>query len=247
MDRHELAFADMEELRRVYDDSLRHRRVVLPAPVRCELLAECELVLVHPLTGATLHIPARAVAFQDDPPAACLELATAEGLSEFVSAAAESVDATAAELDGGPNEPATSPPRPAETTEEKLRRLPPQEQRKLARGGELAQRVVLERLFGKSVWEALLHNPRLTIPEVARIARKGTLPRPLLDQIVDNATWVKAGPVRRALLSNPRLSPAHVLRVLQLAPKSELRLVEKQLGYPTAVRQAARKLLSGAP
>ena len=36
----------------------------------------------------------------------------------------------------------------------------------------------LERLYGKQVWESLLHNAKVTVPEVARIARKGTIPRP---------------------------------------------------------------------
>jgi len=100
-----------------------------------------------------------------------------------------------------------------------------------------------ERLFGKNVWEALLHNPRLTIPEVARIARKGTVPRPLLELIADNAAWAKTGPVRRALLTNRRLSSEAVMKVLRLTPKNELKLAEKQTAYPAHVREAARKLL----
>ena len=39
-------------------------------------------------------------------------------------------------------------------------------------------------MYGKNVWEALLRNPRLTAPEVARIARMGQLPRPLIEIIV---------------------------------------------------------------
>lgn len=125
---------------------------------------------------------------------------------------------------------------------DRVRHLNLAEQRKLARNGQLQERVALERVFGKNVWEALLHNPRLTIPEVARIARKGTVPRPLLDLIADNAAWAKSATVRRALLSNPRLGTEAIYRVLRLTPRRELGLIEKQTLYPTAVRQAARRL-----
>jgi hypothetical protein len=49
--------------------------------------------------------------------------------------------------------------------------------------------------------------------------------------------------VRRALLSNPKLTPEGILKVLRVTPRPELKLVDKQTAYPTAVREAARKLL----
>jgi hypothetical protein len=126
---------------------------------------------------------------------------------------------------------------------ERLRGLTLAAQIKLATSGELAERIVLERLYGKNVWEALLRNPRLTPPEVARIARYGALPRVLLEIILGNATWLQVPEVRRALLSNPRLGTDQVLKVLRLTPKHELRLAAIQTAYPHAVRQAAKQLL----
>jgi Tfp pilus assembly protein PilZ len=127
--------------------------------------------------------------------------------------------------------------------QEKLRNLNAAQQLKLARTGELAERIALERLYGKHVWEALLHNPRLSLPEVARIARKGTVPKPLLDVILENNAWLKAAAVRRALLSNPKLSGDAILKLLRLTPKHELKILEKSTAYGAAVREAARKLL----
>lgn len=126
---------------------------------------------------------------------------------------------------------------------ERIRALSAVEQVKLARDGELDERVALERLVGKPVWEALLRNPRITPREVARIARMGTLPGPLLDNIVTHAPWVKSPEVRRALLTNPRLTAGQIGRVLRELPKSELKLVPQQASYPAAVREAAGKLL----
>jgi hypothetical protein len=126
---------------------------------------------------------------------------------------------------------------------ERMRRLSVTQQQKIARGGELNDRIALERLYGKAVWDGLLHNPKLTIPEVARIAQKGTAPRPLLELIVDNNTWIQAPQVRRALLGNPRVSGESILKLLRITPKHELKTIYKATAYSAQVREAARKVL----
>lgn len=148
-----------------------------------------------------------------------------------------------------PNNPTASkrPPkdpslRPPANALEKVRRLTVPEQMKLARNGEQADRIALERIAGKPVWEALLQNPRITIPEVARIARMGTAPRTLVEFIAGNNTWIAAPPIRRALLTNPKLNEEGAMKLLRLMPKQELKLVGKQMGYSPIVRAAAKKL-----
>lgn len=131
-------------------------------------------------------------------------------------------------------------PKPAH---ERLRNLPMAEQMKFALKGELAERILLERIYGKTVWEPLLRNPRITPPEVARISRMGTLPRPLLETICNNGTWLQVPEVRRALLSNPRLGVDMIPRILRLMPKHELKLVPTQTVYAMAVRDQARRML----
>ena len=126
---------------------------------------------------------------------------------------------------------------------ERLRNLSLPQQLKKAHGGELHERIVLERIYGKNVWEALLRNPRLTAPEVARIARMGMLPRPLIEIIVNNGAWLQIPEVRRALLANPRLQTDQILRVLRLLPKHELKLAAVQTAYPYSVRDAAKRML----
>jgi hypothetical protein len=126
---------------------------------------------------------------------------------------------------------------------ERLRNLSVVEQLKIARAGEVHERMALERLYGKTVWDALLRNPRITHPEIARIARMGSLPRPLLELIVGNTAWLRSPEVRRALLANLRLTPDMITRVLRFLPKHELRLVPQQTAYPNPVRDAARRIL----
>jgi hypothetical protein len=128
---------------------------------------------------------------------------------------------------------------------ERLRGLNLAAQIKLATSGELHERIVLERLYGKNVWETLLRNPRLTAPEVSRIARYGSLPRILLEVILANNAWLQVPEVRRALLSNPRLGTDQIVKVLRLVPKHELRLAAVQTAYPHAVRNAAKMLIGG--
>jgi len=129
---------------------------------------------------------------------------------------------------------------------ERMRGLTLVQQLKFAHQGEMQERILLERLYGKAVWEALLRNPRITAQEVARIARMGALPRPLLEQIVGNGGWLQVPEVRRALLTHPRLTADQVVRILRLLPKHELKLVVAQSAYPMQVREHARRILRGA-
>lgn len=128
----------------------------------------------------------------------------------------------------------------------RLKNLTPQQRMQVARSSVQEDRVVLERLYGSAVWELLLHNPKITVPEVARMARKGTMPRPLLDFIADNEQWIRHSLIRRALLANPRLGPEAVNKVLRTLPARELKLVPQQTAYPPGVRQAATRLMRGS-
>ncbi|MGE0547858.1 MAG: hypothetical protein AB7O24_02810 [Kofleriaceae bacterium] len=129
---------------------------------------------------------------------------------------------------------------------ERLRGLTLAEQVKLAATGDQTERVLLERFYGKNVWEPLLRNPRLTAPEVARIGRMGALPRVLLEVILNNGAWLQIAEVRRALLSNPRLGTDQIIRLLRLMPKHELKLAAVQTAYPAPVRDAAKRLIREA-
>ena len=126
---------------------------------------------------------------------------------------------------------------------ERLRNLNATQQVKLARKGEMNDRIMLERLYGRGVWEALLQNPKLTLPEVATIARKGSVPRPLLETIVENNAWIQSALVRRALLTNPRVASEAILKLLRMTPKHEVRTIWKTTTYSQLVRDTAKKVL----
>ena len=194
----------------------------------------CTIVLVCP-RGRELELPGRTVWEGDG--------GVGVQLDGFDQALRDRIDAWLKEKDADDEEDDREPI--AKNVYERLRNLPIAQQLKMAREGELAERIALERLYGKTVWEALLRNPRITPPEIARIARMGQLPRPLLELIAGTTAWLRAPEVRRALLINPRL-PADVSgRILRLLPKHELKLLPTQTAYPMSVRMAARTLLKG--
>lgn len=232
-----LSFADVQALRDEHEANLKHGRAFVLGARGFEPLSPCELTLVHPESGQELVFAGEIVMVRDDDLLCGVGIQLygfdADELSRFVSSPAPPLHSS---------RPSQAPGRVA-NRHEQLRAMSLVEQLKIARAGELNDRVALERHVGKPLWEALLGNPRITIVEVARIAKKGTVPRPLIEQIVDHAAWLQNGLVRRALLSNPKLTPEGIMKVLRVMPRPELKLVEKQTGYPNAVRDAARKLM----
>ncbi|MBN8615311.1 MAG: hypothetical protein J0L92_32245 [Deltaproteobacteria bacterium] len=126
---------------------------------------------------------------------------------------------------------------------ERVRSLSSAEQQRMAATGTLQERTMLERLYGPNVWEALISSGRLSPPEVARIARKGTVPRPILEAIGSNGAWLQSTLVQRALLGNPRCPTTLAQRVLSAMPKRDLQLVPQQTAYPAPIRQAAKAML----
>jgi hypothetical protein len=125
---------------------------------------------------------------------------------------------------------------------ERVRQLSAVEREKLARSGSLPERVALERHFGGVVWEGLLQNPQVTQPEVARIAKNGGLPKPLVNLIVSNAAWLGNPEIRRALLGNPRVDGMHLNRVLNALSKTECAQIARSPAYRPQVRTLAKRL-----
>jgi hypothetical protein len=202
---------------------------------------DCELVVRG--GGGEVTVAARVV-WVDGTRGAGLQLVgvDAEMKQRIAELASDSQPAPASE-DEPPAEGEADARKVPTTAHERLRGLTLAQQLKLAHHGELQERILLERIYGKTVWEALLRNPRITGPEVARIARMGTLPRTMIEVIVGNGAWLQIPEIRRALLSNPRLGTDQILRVLRLLPKHELKLAAMQTAYPQAVRMAAKTMM----
>jgi len=226
----QLEYDDPEALQQDFEDNLRHGRAFVLGEAELSERQPCELVVLHPDTGDTLVLPAEVVWIQPHGPG--------RGIGLVLRDAGPDVIARLGKFVREQKKPT------AQNVHERVRGLSSAEQMRCAREGEIGERVALERVYGKAVWEALIENPRVTVPEVSRIARKGNTPKPLLEKIVGNAAWLSAPELRRALLSNPRLGGQALDKVLRALPRAELTLAAQQTSYPAAVRQAAKKLRS---
>lgn len=200
--------------------------------------AFCDVELAFP-SGERLTVPARAVLVTDGGTVFAFDAFDREALCRCLAASEPALAPPAPSADDGEEEEVAAPA----NVQARLRGLSLVDQLRVAREGSLTERVVLERLYGKVVWEALLRNTHLTAPEVSRLAKMGTMPRPLLELIVGNPAWLQVPRVRRALLANPRLSQDMVQKVLALLPRDELKLVPQNTAYPAAARLAAKALL----
>ncbi len=260
----EIAPRDPEILRKVLREHVLQGRVFLTGIFAVTAPAPCVILLGLPtrtlrLSGRVVLVraeePHRGVGVHLDPiaPADRDELiAFVEGHERAIPEARDpSIPPSAGALgeDGQPVEPSAHEGATGEEAGEadpmhvRLRGLSGPDQRRIALTGSLAERVMLERLYGPNVWEPLLASGRLSSPEVATIARKGNLPRPLVEAVASNAAWLASGEVQRALLSNPRCSSAVVMKVLRALSKHDLQRVPVQTAYPMAVRQAAKDML----
>lgn len=268
-----LSFPDRASLEREHQANLVHGRAFVGGAKGFELFSPCTLVLRHPEHTDEFEIACEVVMVQAEGPfagvavqfrdrsdvaraslAAFLQGRPTEGAA---SGDSDGDGLAAAELSGILEEGELAdeggtgtPPRPrlnlTHERRERIRNLPAAGRIKVAQGPVLEDRVLLERTYGSSVWELLLQNPRITIPEVAALARKGTLPRPLVELIANNEAWVRQGVIRRALLGNPRLALESATRILRCLSARELKLVPQQTAYPATVRQAAQRLLRGS-
>jgi hypothetical protein len=242
----QIAPASLEALRAQFESDLRHRRLFVSGSFALADRERCVLVIAHP-EGGSFSVQAEAVYIKPDEPGAGvgLELVGLDSgklaeLEAFVNARSENHEP---EPRGAENRAA--PEQGPLNLYERIRRLTLRERETVARQGLLSERVALERTYGGSVWESLLQNPQLSVPEVAHIAKNGTLSVPLAAVIVANGAWLASGEVRRALLSNPRVSGAHLERVLKATPRVELKQIAQASPYRSQVRAAAKKLVGG--
>jgi hypothetical protein len=213
-----------------------------------QIEVQARVVFVDGTKGAGLQVMGfdaalkeRLVALVGTPAAAPTEETEADGDGE---GGEEPPGADDNDVIGDENDPEKR--RRAETIHARLRNLPLHDQIRLAHSSDPQERMILERMYGKNVWEALLRNSRITAPEVSRIARMGQLPKSLIEVIVSNGAWVQMPDVRRALLTNPRLGVDQVLRILRITSRTELKLIAVQKVYPMSVREAAKRILKEA-
>jgi len=254
-----LRYAGVEELEGDFESNLRKGRAFVPGASGLAEREYCTVLIEHPNGSDTWSVRAEAVWISDAPGSEGVGVqfldfdAQAQGtLTAFISAGsgpsssaatvrpADSSDELAA-VDGLEDGALSSSA--ARNLHDKVRDLSISEREAMARSGSLPERVALERRYGSSVWEGLLHNPQLTPREVARMAKSTSLPTTLVNLIVANKGWLADSSIRAALLQNPRVTGAHLDRVLRALPQSELTHISEQNSQRMQVRTGAKRLI----
>ena len=115
----------------------------------------------------------------------------------------------------------------------------------LAPKADRSERAVLLQDKEPQILLMLLKNPRLTIDEVARLAKSPHLSHQVVEVIVKGGPWLASNDVKVALVRNPRTPVQFALRILPLLPDSEVRLLAKGSATSMALRQAALKRVQG--
>lgn len=236
MKRLALSYPSREALRSDHAEGLSKGRAFIAGPSDVGERETCEIAIqveggeeAFVVSAEVVWLGPSGVGF-----AVALDPERKAALAAFVERAGIEVEAPPAD------EPAE---RGARNIHERVRALGLREREEVARRGALSERVALERAFGASVWEGLLQNPQLTVSEVARIAKNGTLPKPLVSVIVGNGAWLASSEVQRALLTNPRCSGPHLDRVLHAMSRSDLSRLAQSCPYRAEVRAAVQKLV----
>jgi hypothetical protein len=250
-----LKHASVEQLQHDFEANLRKGRAFVPGPPRLAEREFCTLSIELPGGGEPHRMRAEAVwidaagtglSFVD------FDAASQAALSAFVAAAsdeppsdpvAEDTDADAEAELVPPGEPRSDASHSSGRLHDRVRALDPGGRDLVARQGGMPERVALERHFGSSVWEGLLHNPQLTPREVLRMAKSTSLPTGLVNLVVANRAWLADANINQALLENPRVSGIQLERVLQNLPQSELVHVAERSNLRMQVRQAAKRLI----
>ncbi|HEV7923608.1 MAG TPA: hypothetical protein VGR02_22710 [Thermoanaerobaculia bacterium] len=131
-----------------------------------------------------------------------------------------------------------------QTAWDRMRALSQMEKLLLAVKAERSERALLLQDNDPRVLLSLLRNPRLTVDEVARMAKSAFLTYQVAEVIMKAAQWMSSLDVRLALIHNPKTPPAFALRILPTLPEAEVRAIARA-GTNMALKQAAVRRLQG--
>ena len=127
---------------------------------------------------------------------------------------------------------------------DRVRALSQMEKILLAVKADRTERALLLQDNDPRVLLSLLRNPRLTVDEVARLAKSSFLNFQIADVIIKTTQWMSSLDVRLGLIHNPKTPPAYALRILPTLPESEVRSIARA-GSNMQLKTAALRQLQG--
>lgn len=235
-----VVFDREEELREEYRVNLAHGALRLPTTETVALNTTLLVTLRGPWGGETFA-RATAVALLPDGIALALDGEPEEQLARLLAMAAPVQAEAEPEVE---HESDDDSPEKRQNTWDRIRGLSQMEKLLLAVKAERSERALLLQDNDPRVLLSLLRNPRLTVDEVARLAKSSFLNFQIADVIVKTTQWMSSMDVRLGLIRNPKTPPAMALQILPTLPESEIRSIARA-GTNMALKQAALRRLQG--
>lgn len=128
----------------------------------------------------------------------------------------------------------------------RLQRMGMEDKINLALSGNREERMALAQDSNKSIHHYLLKNAKLTIDEVAFMARLPSLNPDVLDKIAENPGYTQNPAVTKSLVFNPRTPLRTAMRLLDRMPRSELGVLARRTGMNKRLVMAAKNKLTGS-
>ena len=113
----------------------------------------------------------------------------------------------------------------------------------LALSGNREERMALAMDSNKAVHHYLLKNAKLTLDEIAYMARLPSLNPDVLDKIAENPAYTQNPSVTKALVFNPRTPVRTAIRLLDRLPRNELVNLSKRMSMNQRLVMAAKNKL----
>jgi hypothetical protein len=143
-----------------------------------------------------------------------------------------------------PDDSSEETPEKRQNIWDRVRALSQTEKLLLAVKANRTERALLLQDNDPRVLLSLLRNPRLTVDEVARLAKSSFLNYQVADVIIKTNQWMANLDVRLGLIHNAKTAPAFALRILPTLPESEVRSIARG-GTNMALKTAALRQLQG--
>lgn len=235
-----VVFDSEEELREEHRVNLAHGALRLPTPETVALHTTL-LVTLRGRWGGEAFVRAVAVAALPDGIALAIDGNPDEQLVRLLARPQPAADETS---DSGVEDPSEDAAEKRKNAWDRMRALSQMEKLLLAIKAERSERALLLQDNDPRVLLSLLRNPRLTVDEVARLAKSSFLTFQVADVIVKTTQWMSNLDVRLGLIRNPKTPPAFALQILPTLPESEVRSIARA-GTSMALKQAALRRMQG--
>ncbi len=219
-------FENEQELRDEHRDNLSFGALRLPTGESVALHTPLRVTLRGPWAGE-IAVPATVVAVLPDGIALAVEGNPDEILARLLVRPEEE-----------------EPPEKSQNTWDRMRGLSQMEKILLAVKADRTERALLLQDNDPRVLLSILRNPRLTVDEVARLAKSSFLNYQIADVIVKTGQWMANLDVRLALIRNAKTPQAFSLQILPTLPDSEIKAIARA-GTSMALKQAALRRLQG--